>query len=207
MQCLESGRHVGSHHTRPAELAVPSLDSVETARERLLQVARATADFLIDHSASDGIPYWDTGAPGLGQLGGWRSRPAEPDNPAEPVDSSAAVIGAQGLLRLGVLLAGSDGEAARRYTQAGLTMARTLFAAPYLSEDPGHQGLLLHAVYHRTNGWDHVPAGSAVPNGEACMWGDYHLLELAVLVQRLGRNGRLTWLSPRPGAADRGTAD
>ena len=185
-----------------AELAVPSMESVEAARARLLQVARATGDFLIEYSASDGVPYWDTGAPGLAQLGDWRSRPAEPDNPAEPVDSSAAAIGAQGLLRLGALLAGSDDDAARRYTQAGLTMARTLFAAPYLSEDPSHQGLLLHAVYHRPNGWDHVPAGSAVPNGESCMWGDYHLLELAVLVQRLGRGGRLTWLSPRAGAAD-----
>ena len=190
-----------------AELAVPSMESVEAARARLLQVARATGDFLIEYSASDGVPYWDTGAPGLAQLGEWRSRPAEPDNPEEPVDSSAAAIGAQGLLRLGALLAGSDDDAARRYTQAGLTMARTLFAAPYLSEDPSHQGLLLHAVYHRPNGWDHVPAGSAVPNGESCMWGDYHLLELAVLVQRLGRGGRLTWLSPRAGAADRGTAD
>ena len=187
-----------------AELAVPSMESAAKARARLLQVARATADFLITNSASDGIPYWDTGAPGLVQLGDWRSRPAEPDNPAEPVDSSAAAIGAQGLLRLGSLLAGSDGEAARRYMQAGLTMARTLFAAPYLAEDPSHQGLLLHAVYHRPNGWDHVPAGSAVPNGEACMWGDYHLLELAVLVQRLGRGGTLTWLAPRAGAADLG---
>ena len=43
----------------------------------------------------------------MGQLGVWRSRPAEPDNPTEPVDSSAAVNGTQGLLRLGVLLAGS----------------------------------------------------------------------------------------------------
>ena len=189
-----------------AELAVPSMESLAAARERLLQVARAPADFLIANSASDGIPYWDTGAPGLVQLGDWRSRPAEPDNSAEPVDSSAAAIGAQGLLRLGALLAGSDVDAAQRYTQAGLTMAHTLFAAPYLSADPGHQGLLLHAVYHRPNGWDHVPAGSAVPNGEACMWGDYHLLELAVLVQRLGRGGRLTWLAPRAGAADCGAA-
>ena len=189
-----------------AELAVPSMESVGAARARLLQAARATADFLIDNSASDGIPYWDTGAPGLAQLGDWRGRPAEPDNPAEPVDSSAAAIGAQGLLRLGALLAGSDGEAARRYMQAGLTMARTLCAAPYLGEDPNHQGLLLHAVYHRPNGWDHVPAGSAVPNGEACMWGDYHLLELAVLVRRLGRGGRLIWLAPHAGAADLGNA-
>ena len=86
------------------------------------------------------------------QLGDRRSRPAEPDNPAEPVDSSAAAIGAQGLLRLGALLAGSDDEAAQRSTQAGLTMARALFAAPYLGEDPSHQGLLRHAVYHRPNG-------------------------------------------------------
>ncbi len=63
---------------------------------------------------------------------------------------------------------------------------------------------MLHAVYHRPNGWDHVPAGSAVPNGEACMWGDYHLLELAVLVQRLGRGDRLTWLAPHASVADLG---
>ena len=189
-----------------AELAVPSMESVRTARERLLQAARATADFMIANTASDGIPYWDTGAPGLALLGDWRGRPAEPDNPAEPVDASAAAIAAQGLLRLGAALAGDDEAAAQRYAQAGLTAARTLFGAPYLAEAAGHQGLLLHTVYHRPNGWDHVSAGRAVPAGEACMWGDYHLLELAVLVQRLGRGGRLTWLAPRADAADQGTA-
>ena len=185
-----------------AELGVPSLPSAPAARERLLQVARATADFMIANTASDGIPYWDTGAPGLALLGDWRSRPAEPDNRAEPVDASAAAIAAQGLLRLGAALAGSDEQAARRYLQAGLTAARTLFGPAYLAEDAGHQGLLLHTVYHRPNGWDHVPAGSAVPGGEACMWGDYHLLELAVLVQRLSRGGRLTWMAPRASAGD-----
>ena len=34
----------------------------------------------------------------------YTNRPAEPINPYEPVDSSAAAIGAQGLLRLGRLL-------------------------------------------------------------------------------------------------------
>lgn len=198
---------------RIAELGVPSMESAPAARERLLQVARTTADFMIANTASDGIPYWDTGAPGLALLGDWRSRPAEPDNQAEPVDASAAAIAAQGLLRLGAALGGSrpaggspaggGREAARRYLQAGLTAARTLFGPPYLAEDAGHQGLLLHTVYHRPNGWDHVPAGSAVPRGEACMWGDYHLLELAVLVQRLSRGGRLTWMAPRASAADR----
>ena len=52
----------------------------------------------------------------------------------------------------------------------------TLFdpAGPYLSTDAAHQGLLLHSVYHRPNGWDHVPAGAKVPRGESSQWGDYH---------------------------------
>ena len=50
-----------------------------------------------------------------------------------------------------------------------------------------HQGLLLHSVYHRPNGWDHVPAGRAVPCGESSMWGDYHLREAALHAQRLLR--------------------
>ena len=62
-------------------------------------------------------------------------------------------------------------------------------APPYLGEDPDHQGLLLHAVYHRPGGWDFVPAGRRGPCGESCQWGDYHLRELALLVQRLADGG------------------
>ena len=51
--------------------------------------------------ATDGIPYWDTGAPDLHRLGDWADRPADPFNAHEPVDSSAAAIAAQGLLRYG----------------------------------------------------------------------------------------------------------
>jgi hypothetical protein len=43
-------------------------------------------------------------------------------------------------------------------------------------------------VYHRPNGWDYLPPGSRTPHGEASMWGDYHLRELAVYAQRLARN-------------------
>jgi len=50
---------------------------------------------------------------------------------------------------------------------------------PYLSSNPNHQGLILHSIYHRPNGWDHIPQDSKIPNGEACMWGDYHARELA----------------------------
>lgn len=67
-------------------------------------------------------------------------------------------------------------------------MLKTLLDEPYLSTDPNHQGLLLHSVYHRPNGWDYIAPGQSVPNGEACQWGDYHLREVALYVQRLATN-------------------
>ncbi len=152
----------------------------------MLKAACASCDFYIEHSPTDGIPYWDTGAPGLARLGDYLTRPAEPYNDYEPVDSSAAAIGAQGLLRLGRYLE-KKGQAAdgRRYWQAGLTVLKTLFDEPYLSTAADHQGLLLHSVYHRPNGWDHIPEGRKVPCGESSMWGDYHAREVALYVQRL----------------------
>ena len=155
----------------------------------LLRAAEATCAFYLANTPTDGVPYWDTGAPGLTHLGDYLERPAEPYNDHEPVDSSAAAIAAQGLLRLGRLLsaAGAD-EDGRRYWQAGLTVCDTLLDEPYLSIDPRHQGLLLHSVYHRPNGWDHVAPGQRVPNGESSMWGDYHVRELALYVQRVAKD-------------------
>jgi hypothetical protein len=154
------------------------------------EAACATADHYLEVTPSDGIPYWDTGAPGLVRLPDHRTRPADPENDEEPVDSSAAAIAAQGLLRLGrVLERAGEAPDGRRYAQAGLVVARTLFAPPYLSEAPTHQGLLLHSVYHRPNGWDHVPPGRRIPCGESSQWGDYHLRELALVVQRLADGG------------------
>jgi hypothetical protein len=74
-----------------------------------------------------------------------------------------------------------------RYQAAALTIARTLFSEPYLSTHPKHQGLILHSVYHRPNGWDYVAPGQKVPNGESSMWGDYHARELALLLLRAAR--------------------
>jgi hypothetical protein len=139
--------------------------------EFMRKAAEACCDFYIEESPACGIPYWDTGAPGLDRLGDWRGRPADPFNGIEPVDSSAAAIAAQGLLRLGRHLRNE------RYWQAGLTICDSLFAEPYLSADAGHQGLLLHSVYHRPNGWD-------FPHDGACMWGDYHARELALYLLR-----------------------
>jgi hypothetical protein len=155
----------------------------------LLKAARAACDFYLDFTPVDGVPYWDTGAPGLVRLGNYLERPADPLNDFEPVDSSAAAIAAQGLLRLGHYLQ-ARGEAAdgRRYWQAGLTVLQTLLAAPYLSEPPAHQGLLLHTVYHRPRGWDYQPPGARTPRGESCMWGDYHLREVGLYLQRIIRD-------------------
>ncbi len=72
------------------------------------------------HTPTDGIPYWDTGAPGLAHLGDYLEQRADPYNEHEPVDSSAAAIAAQGLLRLGdyVKRAGRA-EQGTKYYQAG----------------------------------------------------------------------------------------
>jgi hypothetical protein len=144
--------------------------------EIMEKAARATCDFYIENTAADGIPYWDTGAPGLVRLGDWQSRAADPYNGQEPVDSSAAAIGAQGLLRLGRHLKDD------RYWQAGLTVCDALFDEPYLSAAEGHQGLILHSVYHRPNGWDGGP-------GESSMWGDYHAREVALYLLRIIEGG------------------
>jgi unsaturated chondroitin disaccharide hydrolase len=154
----------------------------------MLEAARATCDFYIDGAtATDGVPYWDTGAPGLDKLGDWHSQSSDPFNEHEPVDSSAAAIAAQGLLRLGHLLS-ARGDSGSRYEQAGLRTLATLIDEPYLSTDASHQGLLLHSVYHRPNGWDHIPPGRQVPCGESTQWGDYHLREAALYVKRVAEN-------------------
>lgn len=178
-----------------------------------LRTACAVADYHIETTPPDGIPYWDTGAPGLRTVEDWSATIADPFTAVEPVDSSAAAIGAQGLLRLGSYLVSEADRLANlevdltgagrrqhpvaeirergaRYTAAALRSAQTLFAEPYVSTDPAHQGILLHSIYHQPNGWDYRPDGSAVPYGESCMWGDYHLIELAMMVHRLAAGDR-----------------
>jgi unsaturated chondroitin disaccharide hydrolase len=170
----------------------PSIDGM------LLDAARATCDHYLDVAAADGVPYWDAGAPGLAALDGWRDRPADPFNPLEPVDSSAAAIAAQGLLRLARVLErrGSDADA-DRYRQAGLLVLDTLFDEPYLSVDGTHQGLVRHSVYHWPNGWDYVPPGATTPRGESSQWGDYHAREAALYVKRLAEGAPyLTFFGP-----------
>ncbi|MGZ8940045.1 MAG: glycosyl hydrolase [Limisphaerales bacterium] len=156
------------------------------------KAAVATADFYLEHACTCGVPIWDTGAPNLHRLQNYADKPADPYNQWEPIDSSAAAIAAQGFLRLGRYLKKSD------YRQAGLTILKTLLAEPYLSTDRKHQGLLLHSVYHRPNGWDYIAKGQKIPNGESSMWGDYHLSEAAVMIlKELRGEPYLTFFKPK----------
>lgn len=184
-----------------AEFAAAGLSYYPDKRSavaRFLEVARVTSEYYIRWAYADGIPVWDTGAPNFDPSG--LDKAAEPYGAAEPIDASAAAIAAQGMIRLGRTLTtrgkdlaglgvSADEATATRMTQAGLTMARTLLGSSYLSEDPEHEGILLHSVYHQPNAWDHVPEGSRVPAGESAMWGDYHLLELALLIRRMAGGG------------------
>lgn len=178
--------------TRPDEELEPfgGRDAIEV---QFLRTALAACDFYIDQTPTDGIPYWDTGAPELHRIPDYLDRPAQIENDFEPVDSSSAAIAAQGLLRLGRYLQAKGETSGDRYWQAGLTTAKTVLSEPYLSTDPEHQGLILHSIYHRPNGWDHIPPGSKIPRGESSMWGDYHARELALIIQRYAENKPYTF--------------
>jgi len=154
-----------------------------------LRAATATCDYYLQNTPTDGVPYWDTGAPLLHKIGDWLNNPSDPYNEFEPVDSSAAAIASQGLLRMGRYLKSKGQEKdGNRYWQSGLKTLSTLLEEPYISLNPDHQGLLLHSVYHKPNGWDYIPERSKIPNGESGMWGDYHLREVCLYLQRIINN-------------------
>ncbi len=168
---------------------IPESDYSEIISKKALiaelsQAAISTAEFYLANTPTDGIPYWDTGAPNLHQMGDYLNRPADPYNSHEPVDSSAASIAAQGFLRIGNWLKESDPDRSSKYIQTGGQLAQTLFSEPYLSTDSNHQGMILHSIYHQPNGWDYVADPALAPHGESSMWGDYHARELALLLQR-----------------------
>ena len=169
----------------------------QTLLKRFQQVLQVTCDYYIDgYTCKDGIPFWDTGAPGLKYLSDYQNADSDPHNAFEPVDSSAAAITAQGLIRFGNYLENhGDEDTGRRYITAGLTVAGTLFSDPYLSRNPNHEGLILHSVYHHPRGFDQIPEGRKIPCGESSLWGDYHALELALLIKRMAEGDYLTFFA------------
>lgn len=170
--------------------ALSALGGREQIEAFMLEAAMATCDFYVDNTPVDGIPYWDTGAPATYKIEKLLENKADPFNEHEPVDSSAAAIGAQGLLRLGKYLEKLNPELSRKYWQAGLTVMDRLLEEPYLSTDPKHQGILLHSIYHEPNAWDHKPDPARAAYGESSMWGDYHMREAALYLSRIAKNER-----------------
>jgi len=179
-------------YARDEELsAFGGRESIQAGYERVL---RLTCDYYIDgYTCKDGIPFWDTGAPGLVHVPDYQSQVSDPYNQFEPVDSSAAAITAQGLIRFGKYLQSQGNADGERYIAAGLTIAETLFSEPYISSDPTHEGLILHSIYHQPRGFDYIPENSKVPYGESSLWGDYHAVELALLITRMASDKYVTF--------------
>ena len=50
-----------------------SLGGRHNVEEILLKAVKTVSDYYIDQTPVDGIPYWDTGAPGLKKLGDYLS--------------------------------------------------------------------------------------------------------------------------------------
>ena len=172
-----------------AEDSFNGFESKQTVLNIFKKTATAVADFYISNTPTDGIPYWDTGAPGLKSIKNYLELSSDPFNDFEPVDSSAAVIAAQGFIRLGnYLKSKNELKDGKKYYQTGLVIADNIFSEPYLSSDLNHEGLILHSVYHRPLGWDNIPKDSNIPHSESTMWGDYHARELALLLIRMLEN-------------------
>jgi unsaturated chondroitin disaccharide hydrolase len=116
-----------------------------------LELARRLAHYFLNRLPADGVPYWDL---------------IFTDGPEER-DSSAAAIAVCGLLELAGLLPLED-SGRELYRKAALTILASLATDYTAADDPAVDGLLLHAVYHKSS-------GKGVD--ECCIWGDYFYLE------------------------------
>ena len=99
-QCAVLPNSSNGLNTIDEEELVP-LEANNSSQAFMLKAAKATCDFYIENTPIDGVPYWDTGAPGLHLMGDYLDRPQIPLMPFEPVDSSAAAIASQGLFTSG----------------------------------------------------------------------------------------------------------
>ena len=167
-----------------------------------LKAARATCDFYINNTPVDGIPYWDTGAPGLRETRAAVTSIAiaTPSTSTSPSTVPQPPSVPRASCDWDATSASSSDEWPEDISRPALSVAKTLFSEPYLSTSETHQGLILHSIYHRPNGWDHVPGESKIPHGESSMWGDYHARELAHYIGKIadGSDYRFFDCVPQP---------
>ena len=105
------------------------------------RAAQASCDFYLDQTPTCGIPYWDTGAPGLARLPDHLDRPADPTTTTNRSTAPRPPSAPRGCCDWdSTCRRHGESAAGHRYWQAGLTVARTLLGPPYLSAAPGSPG-------------------------------------------------------------------
>ena len=123
--------------------------------EDLLDAARRAARRFMAELPPDGVPTWDLRLP---------------DDAPHYRDSSAGAIAASGLLRLGRLVAGEEGE---EFQRSALALLDALVAHCWETE-PAGQGLLRDGTYHAHKGWGVE---------EYLICGDYFFLEALLALE------------------------
>lgn len=114
----------------------------------MLEAARKTTDYYLDHLPADFVPNWDFQAP------------------TQVKDSSAAAAAASALFLLSQQI--DDPVQGLRYRNAAFKTLESLVSTQYLNVDSANPAVLLHGV-------GHLPANQEIDVG--LIYGDYYLLE------------------------------
>ncbi len=133
----------------------------ETGDAEILAVARRVADYWLERVPEDGVPYWDfeAGNAALIPSAYYATVPA----PWDLRDTSAAAVGACGLLELAFLL--DNPESAEAYLSGADRILLSLAQPPYLAKGSSLASILAQGC-------------NTFPNGEIGLaWGDYYFLE------------------------------
>jgi hypothetical protein len=141
----------------------------DTSIDFMIEAARATCDFTSRSRAPMACRSGTPARPASQML--WRLGVAPP---IRSTTSAGRQFGGlpsrrRGAAPLGRWLSqrGGDGGRHAGRSHRARHALRCERSVPSASAD--HQGLMLHSVYHRPNGWDHVPAGARTPRGESSM--------------------------------------
>ncbi|MHA6483432.1 glycoside hydrolase family 88 protein [Paenibacillus sp. strain BS8-2] len=126
-----------------------------TKDEKYLKLAQRLADRYLVLTGDQDVPPWDFSVPNPEQ---------------EPLDSSAAAVFAASLLEL---VRHVDEEAGRRYRERAERIVHTLFEHYSTKDHPEHEGLLVHACQHRTQG-EYIDS--------SLIYGDYYFAEAVAVL-------------------------